>query len=246
MTDRLWINSFMWLVTKCTSLYTRTARKRPLPGRLDPAVTTDRPTDLTYLKPRPYGYRRGRGLEGEALPRYRWERLSLSRTPTKTTTDFMNVRSWRKVNAPWTRGRTQRYIMYARRPSAENECYVPRFRRTTLWTAATRWSAHYDQSDRQACAHTYAHTTGVFLTSHTHTHTHTPIPLITHTDTGTSNLFVNTLTLTPLLSVTIYILFSNWINPFSYKFLTTRLFQHLLPHSYQTLAGWRVWQEGGQ
>ena len=106
-----------------------TTRNRPLPRRLDPTVTTDRPTDLTYLKLRPYGYRRGRGLEGEALPRYRWERLSLSRTVDQDHDRLTDVRPRRTVNAPWTRGRTQRCIMYARRPSPRNEYYIPGFQK---------------------------------------------------------------------------------------------------------------------
>ena len=65
-----------------------------------PSRQTDR---LTYLNPRPYGYRRGRGLEGEALPRYRWERLSLSRTQTKTTIDLRTYDSDGRPTRPGQR-----------------------------------------------------------------------------------------------------------------------------------------------
>ena len=73
----------------------------------------------------------------------------------------------------------------------------------------------------------------------THTHKYTAIPLITHTDTGTSNLFVNTLTHTTFICNHLYFIFklNKSILLFSYKFLTTRLFHHVLPHSYRTLDG---------
>ena len=148
-----------------------------------PSRQTDRPT---YLKTRPYGYRRGRGLEGEALPRYRWERLSLSRTLTKTPT---YLRTYDPDGEPTHPGQgaghnntlcthdDQLWKIYV---------YTEFQKRLVNYDAPARWPV-YDRSDRQACAHTREQHRRFSHITDTNTRSH-PFHLFTHTDTGTFNL----------------------------------------------------------
>ena len=111
----------------------------------------------------------------------------MNKTPDKMRKhkNFCNQWMGQKVNAPWTRGRTQRYIMHARRPSPDNVCYVPVFQNNSFvnYDAPARWAV-YDRSDRQACAHTRAHHQ---RSPPPHTHAHT-FHSFTRSDTGTLNL----------------------------------------------------------
>ena len=89
------------------------------------------------------------------------------------------------------------------------------------YDAPARWPV-YDQSDRQACAHTRARHQRSSPT-HTHTHTHT-FHSFTHTDTGTLNLYYLHSREHTILSVpfNIIIFLNEYFVIFIYKSIQTR------------------------